>query len=215
MTAKTLAPAPLSPAQAAAIASLIPGLIRATGPVSYDYQFGTEDLLGRVVTASWSRPETLFAAANTTAVWDGDVLAGIELGFEGPNFYRFKDNLVALAGDLIARGVVGLEELRGLAERAEIASYLNAHVPEGVYYLHALATPASHRGVGAGRALLRAAIERARAAGLRELQLDVLADNPAVGFYQAHGLRILSEVRSPYLSAEHGFPAELRMAVTL
>ena len=215
MAADTMQLGALSAVEIGRFAPLIPGLIRATGPVSYDYQFGTDGLLERVVTASWSQPETLFAAANATAVWEGDVLAGIELGFEGPNFYRFKDNLVALAGDLIARGVVGLEELRGLAERAEVASYLNAHVPEGVYYLHALATPASHRGVGAGRALLQAAIARAKAAGLRELQLDVLADNPAVGFYQAHGLRILSEVRSPYLSREHGFPSELRMAVTL
>ena len=215
MTAKTQAPAPLTPDQAAAIAALVPDLIRATGPVSYDNQFGTQGLLERVVTASWSRPETLFAAANTTAVWDGDALAGIELGFAGPDFYRFKDNLAALAGDLISTGAVGLDELRGLAERAEIASYLNAHVPGDVYYLHALATPASHRGIGAGKALLRAAIERARAAGFRELQLDVLADNPTVGFYQAHGLRMLSEVHSPYLSAEHGFPGELRMAVTL
>ena len=44
---------------------------------------------------------------------------------------------------------------------------------------------------------------------------DAPDDNPAVGFYQAHGLRILSEVHSPYLSREHGFPGELRMAVTL
>eukprot|EP01035_Chromulina_nebulosa_P014631 gene14631-19357_t len=43
---------------------------------------------------------------------DTGALAGIELGFEGPDFYCFKDNLGALAGDLIARGVVGLEELQ-------------------------------------------------------------------------------------------------------
>lgn len=205
----------LTEAQAEAIAPLIPDLIRATGPVSYDYQFGTAGLLGLVVGASWLKPQTLFAAANTTAVFEGEVLAGIELGFDGPDFYRFKDNLVALAGDLIAGGVVAMDALVGLTERAEIASYLNAHVPEGVYYLHALATPISHRGKGVGKALLHAAIERARAAGYRELQLDVLADNPAVRFYQANGLRILSEARSPYLSRDHGFPAELRMALTL
>lgn len=214
--AKSHAPSRLSTVQAEAIAPFIPELIRATGPVSYDYQFGTDGLLERVVAASWSQPETLFAAANTTAVFDDDgALAGIELGFVGSNFYGFKDNLVALAGDLIARGVVGLEELQGLGERAEIASYLNAHVPEGVYYIHALATPVSHRGQGAGKALLQDAIARARAAGHRELQLDVLADNPAVGFYRANGLRVLSEARSPYLSEAHAFPAEYRMAVTL
>lgn len=51
--------------------------------------------------------------------------------------------------------------------------------------------------------------------GYRELQLDVLAANPAVGFYQANGLRILAETRSPELSRDHAFPSEYRMAVTL
>lgn len=204
-----------APELAARIAQEIPGLIRATGPVSYDYQFGTDGLLERVVAASWARPDTLFAAANVTAVFDGGDLAGMEMGFEGPNFYRFKDNLAALAGEMISSGIVAFEELSGLAERAEIASYLNAHVPEGVYYIHALATPDRHRGRGVGSALLRAAIERARAAGYRELQLDVLADNPAVVFYQAHGLGILSEARSPYISENHSFPTELRMGVKL
>ena len=73
------------------------GLIRATGPVSYDYQFGTDGLLERLVTASWTAPDTLFCAACTTAaVADGELL-GIELGFEGPKFYVFKTNLAALA----------------------------------------------------------------------------------------------------------------------
>ena len=111
---------------------------------------------------------------------------------------------MALAPDLIARGVIGFEELQGLAQRAGRASYLNAHVPEGVYYLHALSTPSAHRGKGVGKALLAAAINRARTAGHGELQLDVLADNPAVGFYQAMGLRVLAETRSPELSGDDG-----------
>lgn len=215
MTAKPVQPAPLNQDQADRIAPLIPDLIRATGPVSYGYQFGAGSLLDRLVAASWSTPDTLFCAACTTAVFDGGDLLGIELGFAGPSFYAFKANLAALAPDLMADGKVTYEELSGLLERAEKASYLNAHVPDDVYYLHALSAPERHRGKGAGRALLEAAVERARDAGFRELQLDVLADNPAVGFYQAMGLRILSEARSPDLSRDHGFPAEYRMAVTL
>lgn len=215
MTAKSHHIGLATPAQAEAFASQIPELIRATGPVSYDYQFGGSSLLERLVAVSWRTPDTLFAAASTTFATDGDELLGLELGFEGPNFYVFKDNLVALAPDLIARGVIGFEELQALAARAGKASYLNAHVPEGIYYLHALATPPEHRGKGVGKALLAAAIERARIAGYSELQLDVLADNPAVGFYQAMGLSILAETRSPELSRDHGFPSELRMAVVL
>ena len=197
------------------LAPQIAGLIRATGPVSYDYQFGGPDLLEAVVAVSWRTPQTLFCAACTTAAMDGDELLGIELGFAGPNFYVFKNNLAALAPGMIARGEIAYEAFAGLAERAEKASYLNAHVPDDVYYLHALSTPPQHRGKGVGRDLLKAAIGRAKAAGYRELQLDVLADNPAVAFYQAMGLRIRAELRSPELTRDHRFPAEYRMAVTL
>ncbi len=215
MTAKLNPPAPPTAEQTEGIAALIPDLIRATGPVSYGYQFGPGDLLDRMVAASWPTPDTLFCAASTTTVFDGDELLGIELGFAGPDFYAFKANLAGLASDLMARGVATHDELAGLLERAEEASYLNAHVPDDVYYLHALSAPAAHRGRGAGRALLEAAVARARAAGHRELHLDVLADNPAVGFYRAMGLRILSETAAPRLSRDHGFPSEYRMAVTL
>lgn len=216
MAADTMQLGALDAAGIGRFAPLIPGLIRATGPVSYDYQFGTDGLLERLVTASWTAPDTLFCAACTTAAVgaDGELL-GIELGFEGPKFYAFKVNLAALAPGLIERGEVSYEQLVGLTQRAAKASYLNAHVPDDVYYLHALSAFPQHRGKGVGKALLTAAIARARAAGYRELQLDVLADNPAVSFYQAQGLQILAEIRSPDLTRDHGFPDEYRMAVTL
>ncbi|PZQ60637.1 MAG: hypothetical protein DI570_13835 [Phenylobacterium zucineum] len=215
MTVATVQLGALSPREAQRFASLIPALIRATGPVSYDYQFGTDGLLDRLVTASWPVPDTLFCAACVTAATDGDDLLGIELGFAGPNFAAFKTNLAALAPGLLARGDVTYDEMLGLTERARKASYLNAAIPDDVYYLHALSAPPQHRGKGAGKALLRAAIERARAAGYRELQLDVLSDNPAVGLYREMGLEVLSEVSSPELSRDHGFPSEYRMAVAL
>jgi len=206
---------PVAGPQGARFAPLIAGLIRATGPVSYDYQFGTEGLLERLVAASWPVAGTLFCAACTTAATDGDALLGIELGFAGPNFAVFKASLAGLAPGLIARGEVAYDELAGLTTRARKASYLNAAIPDDVYYVHALSALPEHRGRGVGKALLSAAMGRARTAGYRELQLDVLADNPAVGFYQAAGLEVLSEVRSPELSRDHGFPSEYRMAVAL
>lgn len=215
MTIAKVQPGPLSEAEAARFAPLIPLLIRATGPVSYNYQFGTDGLLEKLVAASWVRPDTLFCAACTTAMTEDGELLGIELGFAGPNFYTFKSNLAALAPELIQRGEASYEELSGLMVRAGKASYLNAHIPDDVYYLHALAAFPQYRGKGIGKVLFQSALDRARAAGFRELQLDVLADNPAVGFYQAMGLSILAEIRSPELSRDHGFPSEYRMAVTL
>jgi ribosomal protein S18 acetylase RimI-like enzyme len=205
----------LSESDRTRFAPLVAQLVHATGPVSYDYQFGTDGLLERLVAVSWPRPETLFCAACTTAIIEDGDLLGIELGFAGPNFYAFKENLAALAQDLMAQGEASYEELAGLMVRAGKASYLNAHIPDDVYYLHALAAFPRHRGKGLGKALLQAAIARARAQGFRELQLDVLADNPAVSFYLAMGLSILAEIRSPELSRDHGFPSEYRMAVSL
>ena len=103
MTAKSIQLSQPTPDQAARFAPLIAELIWATGPVSYGYQFGDQGLLARIVVASWRAPDTLFAASATTLATDGDELVGLELGFAGPNFYVFKNNLVGLAGDLIAQ----------------------------------------------------------------------------------------------------------------
>jgi len=215
MSIATVQTVTLGESEAKRFAPLIAQLVRATGPVSYDYQFGTDGLLDRLVAASWPRPETLFCAACTTAVIEDGDLLGIELGFAGPNFYTFKANLAAMAPELIGRGEASYDELAELMVRAGKASYLNAHIPDNVYYLHALAAFPQHRGKGLGKALLQAAMERARAQRFQELQLDVLADNPAVSFYQAMGLSILAELRSPELSRDHGFPSEYRMSVSL
>lgn len=215
MPVATVQAGTLSESEVNQFAPLVAQLVRATGPVSYDYQFGTDGLLERLVAASWSRPETLFSAACTTAIVDDRNLLGIELGFAGPNFYTFKTNLAALASELIARGEATHDELAGLMLRAGKASYLNAHIPDDVYYLHAIAAFPQYRGRGIGKVLLQAALHRAKEQGFRELQLDVLADNPAVGFYEVMGLSIVAEIRSPELSRDHGFPSEYRMAVTL
>ena len=207
---------PAASAERADHPPLIADLVHATGPISYDYQFGADRrVLDAVVSASWKTPETLFAAASTTLAVIGEELAGVEIGFEGSQFYSYKNNLGNLAGPLIESGAVTIEDLTGLAERAGRASYLNAHVPEGVYYLHALSILPRFRGRRAGARLLEDALNRARRAGFNELQLDVLADNPAVQFYRAFGLRVVVETVSPELSRDFGFPSELRMAISL
>jgi ribosomal protein S18 acetylase RimI-like enzyme len=194
----------------------IPGLVRATGPVSYDFQFGADGhLLDRLIRASWRTPETMFASTASTLAVEAGELAGLEIGFSGADLYRFRAALGEVGRRLIAEGEITQTQLIGLAERAELAGYLNAHVSKGVYYLHALAVRPERRGLGLGARLLKAAMARARAAGFGQLQLDVLSDNPAVDFYKAHGLTVLAEIVSPQLSRDHGFPSELRLAVRL
>lgn len=198
------------------VAPHIPDLIYATGPVSYGYQFGDDRMVfNALVAASWRTADTLFATANSRVALLDEEFAGIEIGFRGSDFYSLKANLAVAAAPLIASGQVPHDLLQGVIERADKASYLNAHVPDDVYYLHALSVFERFRGAGVGAGLLDDAKNRARAAGYRELQLDVLADNPAVDFYFAQGLRIVVETISPELTRDHGFPSELRMAVSL
>jgi len=203
-----------SGALAARFAALVPGLVRATGPVSYDYQFGTPPgLFDAFIRAAWSAPDTLFSHSVARVALDGGELAGLEIGFDGPEFYRLRDALASISARLVASGQITRDELRAVAVRSAKASYLNAHIPRRVYYVHALSVPERQRGRGFGARLLENALERARRAGHRALQLDVLADNPAVRFYESMGLGVLAETRSPELSREHGFPSELRMEI--
>ncbi len=201
-------------ALAARFAERIPALVRATGPVSYDYQFGTRPgLFDDFVGGSWRTPDTLFSHSVARLALADDELGGLEIGFDGPDFYRLRDALAQVSARLVESGRATVAELRELAVRSAKASYLNAHIPRRVYYVHALSVPERFRGRGFGARLLEHAIARARASGHRALQLDVLADNPAVRFYLSMGLTVLAETRSPELSREHGFPSELRMEI--
>jgi ribosomal protein S18 acetylase RimI-like enzyme len=74
--------------------------------------------------------------------------------------------------------------------------------PPGTYALVSdLAVAAGHRGRGLGRALLRAAEEQARAAGARELCIQVMSENEvARGLYLASGFTPYLELLSKRLA---------------
>lgn len=187
-------------------------LMYATGPVTYAYQFNGRELFDRIVDASWRTAGTLFAYDGTTLAIDGDELLGIEVGFQGPEFAQRKKALGALWPDLIDAGEISDDLLARIAERTYQCSYLNAAIPSGAYYIHALAVKTSRRGKGIGAQLLRNAIDKAAQSGLRALHLDVLSDNPAVEFYRALGFQCLVESTAP-VPLQHGVPMEMRMAL--
>ncbi len=211
--APAIVPAALHTAR---FAGAIADLVHATGPVSYDYQFGPDRrLLDLVVAGSWSAPRTLYAAENATLALSADDLAGIEIGFHGPDFIGFKDNLGGVAAHLIGQNAATADEFAGLLARAARAAWLNPAIPKDAYYILALATTPASRGAGVGAALLRGAVTRARDAGYRSVHLDVLADNPAVAFYRAFGFEIVAETSVPDLVRDHAFPSEYRMVLEL
>jgi GNAT superfamily N-acetyltransferase len=194
--------------------SAIADLVWSTGPSSYSYIFGERGRFDAFIESSWLTPATYFGHTEATvAMCDGRV-AGVEIGFAGHRNYETKDNLAVVSADLVAKGLVTSDDLVRILTRADKASYLNPFVPGHAYYVLALAVVPGMRGTGLGARLLANAMEKGRAAGCRELHLDVLSDNDAVGFYRARGLETAVESIAPEPHA-CGVPMEMRMTMPL
>lgn len=202
------ATAPLLEQHAATFAELM----FSTGASTYAYQFGTRQRFDRVVRESGALAGSLFGYDTTSLLVDGDRLLGAAVAFGGPEFASRKKALAPIWSGMIADGSLTQDELRAIGERTFECSFLNAAIPSRVYYLHALAVPAPEHGRGLGRLLFDHVIESARAGGWRGLHLDVLSDNPAVGFYRARGMVCLAETVAPTPFA-NGVPMEMRFAM--
>jgi ribosomal protein S18 acetylase RimI-like enzyme len=161
---------------------------------------------------SWLTDGSVFAAEATHIALADNELQGIEIGFGGSQWLGRKAALGPLWKQMLAAGGVTQEEMTVVLEHSGHASWLNPVVPEDVYYVHALSVTPAARGKGVGMKLLSRAMDRARDAGYRGLQLDVLSDNPAVNFYQSMGLELLVESRAPKPQAA-GVPPEFRMGI--
>ena len=190
-------------------------LVWATGPASYGYQFGSRDLFNRVVSASLRISNTLFGWDGIHLAIEGDKILGLLISFPGPQFEdRKKTALASVSEILLNDGHTTLEELGGLIERAEHARWLNPELRSATYYIHAVAVTPEQRGRRIGMKLMEFAKGLGRESECTTLELDVLADNPAVSFYLAQGLSVLAETKAPDPSA-HGVPPEYRMGMLL
>ncbi len=192
----------------------IPELVWATGPVSYDYHFADRGLFDAIVLGSWRRDGTLFAADAATLAVEEGALMGIEIGMPGNEYRERQHALGAVWQELVGNGQVDADDIAGVLERSEHASWLNPVIHADTYYIHALSVKPGFRGKRVGYHLINNAMDRARQQGFARLQLDVLSDNPAVEFYRAVGLELLAETRAPKPSA-FGVPAEYRMGMKL
>ena len=200
---------------AAEAAPHIPDLVHATGPRSYDYIFGGRQLYEPFITAAWAAPGNFFSHEQSVLVFEDDVLRGVLISHDGPDHYSLKDAVWPVALALVDEGRATEADIRGLASRAEIASFMNPHVPDDCSYIIVVSVPAEARGRGAGRALIAHEIARARAKGFSRVHLDVMSDNPAVGLYRAMGFEPMAETVTPIPCREHGLAMELRMMLRL
>jgi ribosomal protein S18 acetylase RimI-like enzyme len=203
-----------TPEHLTAFAQEIPELAWATGPISYEYHFGTRELFDALVLGSWETENSLFGADATHLALEGDELMGIEIGMAGNEFKARQNGLAPVWQKLVANNQIDEADILGVVERSEHASWLNPVIDQYTYYIHAISVKPGYRGKRVGFHLIDAAIERAQDAGFKKFQLDVLSDNPAVDFYRAVGLELLAETRAPKPEA-FGIPAEYRMGMKL
>jgi len=193
----------------------VPHFIRMTGPESYDYQFNTYPPLATFLRQCWVETENIYSHDAATLALEGPDLVGLSIAFPGSAYYPRYRSLRGVISTLIKRGDSSHEEVAERRARVEQASYLNAHVPDDVYYLMTLATSESFRGKGLGRQLLEAHIQIAREGKYRAFHLDVLSNNPAVGFYRSFGFEVAAELIAPIPFKLGAIPMELRMKIDL
>ena len=192
----------------------IPELAWSTGPVSYEYYMKRRSLFDAWVQRLWRTPGTLFSADSAILSIKEGKLLGVAIAFNGG---KYRERIRAggpLWEEMLKADEVTTEEIAGVTERAKLASWLNPVIYSNTFYVHALAVKQEARGKGVGYSMMEYLFEEAKELGYQEFQLDVLSDNPAVGFYRSLGLEVFAETKAPK-PAEFGVPIEFRMGKLL
>ena len=192
----------------------IPELAWSTGPVSYEYYMKRRSLFDAWVQRLWRTPGTLFSADSAILSIKEGKLLGVAIAFNGG---KYRERIRAggpLWEEMLKADEVTTEEIAGVTERAKLASWLNPVIYSNTFYVHALAVKPEARGKGVGYSMMECLFDEAKELGYQEFQLDVLSDNPAVGFYRSLGLEVLAETKAPK-PAEFGVPIEFRMGKLL
>ena len=192
----------------------IPELAWSTGPVSYEYYMKRRSLFDAWVQRLWRTPGTLFSSDSAILSIEEGELLGVAIAFNGG---KYRERIRAggpLWEEMLKADEVTTEEIAGVTERAKLASWLNPVIYSNTFYVHALAVKPEARGKGVGYSMMEYIFDEATELGYQEFQLDVLSDNPAVGFYRSLGLEVLAETKAPK-PAEFGVPIEFRMGKLL
>ena len=192
----------------------IPELAWSTGPASYEYYMKRRSLFDAWVQRLWRAPGTIFSSDSTILSIEEGKLLGVAIAFNGG---KYRERIRAggpIWEEMLKAKEVTTEEIAGVTERAKLASWLNPVIYSNTFYVHALAVKPEARGKGVGYSMMEYLFEEAKELGYQEFQLDVLSDNPAVGFYHSLGLEVLAETRAPK-PAEFGVPVEYRMGKLL
>jgi len=192
----------------------IPDLAWSTGPASYKYYMKRKSLFDDWVQRLWRVPGTIFSSDSAILSIKEGKLLGVAIAFNGG---KYRERIRAggpIWEEMLKAKEVTSEEIAGVTERAKLASWLNPVIHSNTFYVHALALKPEARGQRIGYSMMEYLFNKAKELGYQEFQLDVLSDNPAVGFYRSLGLEVLAETRAPK-PAEFGVPVEFRMGKVL
>ena len=192
----------------------IPELAWSTGPPSYEYYMKRRSLFDAWVQRLWRAPGTIFSSDSAILTIEQGKLLGVAIAFNGG---KYRERIRAggpLWEEMLKAEEVTIKEIAGVTERAKLASWLNPVIYSNTFYVHALAVKPEARGKGVGYSMMEYLFDEAKKLGYQEFQLDVLSDNPAVGFYRSLGLEVLAETKAPK-PAEFGVPIEFRMGKLL
>ena len=146
----------------------------------------------RILAEAYTRPDNDYSFENVVLAEAGGNIVGMACGFTAEEHGRFSDRLL--------EGAAGFPAARLRALRVLLAPMFRVltSVPDGDFYLLALAVDDKMRGRGVGSVLMDWVEERARQGGSRRLCLDVAAKNEgARRLYERRGMA--AEARWPKL----------------
>ena len=169
----------------------IPELAWSTGPASYEYYMKRRSLFDAWVQRLWRAPGTIFSSDSAILSIKEGKLLGVAIAFNGGKYKERIRSGGPLWREMLKAKEVTSEEITGVTERAKLASWLNPVIRSNTFYLHALAVKPEARGQRIGYSMMEYLFKKAKELGYQEFQLDVLSDNPAVGFYLSLGLSLI------------------------
>ncbi|MHC4933951.1 MAG: GNAT family N-acetyltransferase [Planctomycetota bacterium] len=146
----------------------------------------------RILAEAYTRPDNDYSFQNVVFAEDGGNIVGMASGFTAAERGRFSDRPLKRAAGFPA---VRMRVVRILC--APLIRIL-ASIPDGSFYLLAVAVDDEMRGRGVGSTLMDHVEERARRSGSSRLCLDVAAKNVgARRLYERRGMSV--ETRWPKL----------------
>ena len=145
---------------------------------------------GEVIGTAFSNPGHDLSYEHTTFAESSGSIAGMASGYTSAQHAAASDDAL-----LAAAGMRGLRMAAVSLFGRGLLRFMD-NVPEGDYYLQAVAVDDRHRGKGVGSLLMDHSEQEARAAGCRRIALDVAEENAgARRLYERRGMTI--EDKSP------------------